>query len=108
VKLDLYRDVDGSPRARGERAGDGLAGYLASELQGSVTSTVRLLDLLDRLEAGEMERWEETGNAYTLTLTPAGATIVAEWSEEAAPELVTLADLRAGLSRWLELLGGRR
>lgn len=104
MKLDLYRDADGSPRARG-----GLfAGFLESDLQGSVTSTVRLLDLLDRLEAGEIEHWEETGNAHTLTLAPEGATIAAEWDDEAQPELVPLSDLRHGLTRWLEMLGGER
>lgn len=108
MKLHLYRDADGSPRARGERPEDLFAGYLESDLQGSVTSTVRLLDLLDRLEAGEIERWEETGNAHTLTLAPDGATIVAEWDEEAPAEVVPLADLRDGLSQWLELLGGER
>lgn len=108
MKLHLYRDADGSPRARGERPGDLLAGYLESDLQGSVTSTVRLLDLLDRLEAGEIEHWEETGNAYTLTLAPEGGTITPEWAEDVAPDLVPLADLRDGLSRWLALLGGER
>ena len=83
---------------------DLLARFLESDIQGSATSTRRLLDLLDRIEAGEIERWEETGNAHTLELRPDGATIVPEWDEQAAPQRVSLAELRNALNGWLDLL----
>lgn len=100
MKLELYRDQDGCPRARGGL----LARWLESDLQGSAAGTQRLLDLLDRIGAGEIERWEETGNAHTLELGPDGATIVPEWDEEALPQQVSLAELRDALNGWLALL----
>jgi hypothetical protein len=104
VKLELYRDQNGLPRARGARAGDLLARWLESDVQGSAAGTQRFLDLLDRIDAGEIERWEETGNAHTLELGPDGATIVPEWDEEALPQRVSLAELRDALNGWLALL----
>ncbi|HWM90377.1 MAG TPA: hypothetical protein VN493_06380 [Thermoanaerobaculia bacterium] len=84
---------------------DLLTRYLESDIQGSATSAQRLLDLLERIDAGEIERWEETGNAHTLELGPDGATIVSEWDEEAPPQQVSLAELRDALTGWLALLG---
>jgi hypothetical protein len=104
VKLDLYRDEDGSPRARGDDPGDLLARYLETDVQGSAASVRRLLDLLDRVESGELAGWEETGNAHTLTLAPEGAMIV-EWDEDALPQRLSLAELRAALAGWAALLG---
>ena len=101
MSLELYRDPDGCPRARGGL----LARWLESDIQGSATAARGLLDLLDRIEAGEIERWEETGNAHTLELTPDGATIVPEWDEEALPQQVSLAELREALNGWLKLIG---
>lgn len=83
---------------------DLLACFLESDIQGSATSARRLLDLLDRIDTGEIERWEETGNAHTLELGPDGATIVPEWDEEALPQRVSLAELRDALNGWLDLL----
>ena len=84
---------------------DLLTRFLESDIQGSATSTRRLLDLLDRIEAGEIERGEETGNAHPLELGSDGATIASEWDEKAAPQRVSLAELRDALNRWLALLG---
>ena len=105
MKLELYRDPDGCPRARGARAGDLLARWLESDVQGSASFARGLLEALDRIESGELDRLEETGNAHTLELGPDGATIVPEWDEEALPQQVSLAELRDALNGWLGLLG---
>ena len=104
MTLQLFRDEDGCPRAWGDGPGDLLAGWLESDVQGSPEVARELLDLVDRIASGEMDRWEGTGNAYTLTLTPEGATIEAEWEEDAPSRRASLSEVREALAGWLDLI----
>jgi hypothetical protein len=83
---------------------DLLAQYLASDVQESSEVTMLLLELLDQIESGELESWEGTGNAFTLTLAPEGATIQPEFGTDDEPRQVSLADLRDALEDWLSLI----
>lgn len=76
---------------------DLLAQYLESEIQDSPEMARRLLDLVDLVASGDPAGWEETGNAYTLTLTPEGATIQPEFGYDNEAGQVSLAELRAAL-----------
>lgn len=80
---------------------DLLAQYLASDVQESPEVTLLLLELLDQIESGELEGWEGTGNAYTLTLAPEGATIQPEFGTDTEPRRVSLDDFRDALENWL-------
>lgn len=82
-------------------SGDLLAEYLATDVQESPEVARMLLDLVDQVASGELECWEGTGNAYTLTLAPEGATIFPEFALDAGPGHVSLAELREALSGWL-------
>lgn len=104
MKLELFRDEDGCPRAWGDGPGDLLAGWLESDVQGSPEVTRELLGLVDRVASGEMEGWEQTGNAYTLTLAPEGATLEAEWEEDAPARHASLSEIREALAGWLGLI----
>jgi uncharacterized protein YacL (UPF0231 family) len=107
VKIDLYRDEQGLPRARSEAPDDLLARFLESDVQGSVITAFDILGMLDRVESGETDRWEGTGNAYTLTLTPGGAWIQDEQDELADDTEalhLPLSDLREALNAWIGLL----
>ncbi|HET9225891.1 MAG TPA: hypothetical protein VFR31_04450 [Thermoanaerobaculia bacterium] len=77
-----------------------LAQYLESDVQDSPEVTLLLLELLDQIEAGDLENWEGTGNAFTLTLTPEGATIQPEFGSDTEPRRVSLDDLRDALEDW--------
>lgn len=103
MKLELYRDETGEPRARGHGRYARLAAFLESDVQGSRTLLRRIAKAVAAVEGGKEERWEETGNAHTLTLTRAGARLESEVDGAEAAE-VTLADLRAALGLWAELL----
>jgi len=104
MKLDLYRDEQGLPRARAEAPDDLLAGLLESDVQGSVVTAFDILGILDRVEAGETDRWEGTGNAHTLTITPGGALIQDELADDTEALHLPLADLREALNAWIGLL----
>lgn len=86
-------------------SGDLLAEYLVSDVQESPEVARMLLDLVDRVVAGELDCWEGTGNAWTLTLTPEGATLYPEFALDAEPLRVSLAELRDALSGWLARIG---
>jgi hypothetical protein len=78
--------------------------FLESDVQGSAAIAADILEALDQIESGEVTTWEMTGNAHTLVLSPEGAEIQPLWEEDARARRVTLAELRAGLERWLERL----
>lgn len=104
MQLQFYRDAAGDPRARCEGPGEMVAGFLESDLQGSITSAHEVLRALDGVESGEIPDWERTGNAYTLTLSPAGATLWNEMDEEAEPYALSLAEARQVVADWVSFL----
>lgn len=87
-------------------SGDLLAQYLVSDVQESPEVTQMLLDLVDQVASGDLESWEGTGNAFTLTLTPKGATIQPEFGSDTEPRHVSLDDLREALGGWLAVIQG--
>lgn len=104
MQLQFYRDAAGDPRARCEGLGETVAGFLESDLQGSVESAHEVLRALDAVESGEIPDWDRTGNAYTLTLTPEGATFWNEMDEDAKPYALSLAETRRVMGDWVAFL----
>lgn len=104
MQLQFHWDDDGSPRARGRGHGRALAGFLESDLQDSPAAAREVLRALDRVESGHEPSWERTGNAYTLTLSPEGATIQDEHDENSEPHSLPLAALREALAGWVSFL----
>ncbi len=104
MKLDLYLDDHGLPRARWQGPYDLVARFLESDVQGSVATAQDLLGLVDRVESGELESWEGTANIHTLSLGPDGGILVDELDESSPPQNVSLADLREALEAWIALL----
>jgi hypothetical protein len=100
AKLEFYRDRAGDPRARCKGRGEELAGFLESDLQGSAKLGRAILRAIERIEAGKLDRREITGNSYTLTLSPAGASLVNENDENAKPYELSLADLKEAVANW--------
>lgn len=103
MKLEYFHDETGEPRARGRGRYARLAAFLQSDVQGSRAVLRKVARAVEVIESGEEERWESTGNAFTLILTAEGALIEGEPQED-EPALVSLADLRAALGEWAEFL----
>jgi uncharacterized protein YacL (UPF0231 family) len=108
MKLELYRDSAGDPRARGRGHGRLAAGFLESDLQDSPAAAREVLRALDAVESGREPSWERTGNAYTLTLSPEGALIQDENAEDAKPRSFSLPEIRKILMDWVSFLEGGR
>ncbi|HYX24868.1 MAG TPA: YacL family protein [Thermoanaerobaculia bacterium] len=100
MQLEFYRDGAGDPRARGKGRDEALASFLEGDLQGSGKQGRAILRAIDRIEAGRLDRWETTGNAYTLTLSPGGASLVNEIDETAQPVELPLALLKEAVAGW--------
>lgn len=100
MQLEFYRDSAGDPRARCKGRGKELAGFLESDLQGSSKGGHAILRAIDRIEAGKLDRREITGNSYTLTLSPAGASLVNENAEKAKSCELSLAELKQAVADW--------
>jgi uncharacterized protein YacL (UPF0231 family) len=108
MQLQFHWDDDGTPRVRGKGHGRTVAGFLESDLQDSPAAAREVLRALDRIESGHESSWERTGNAYTLTLSPEGATLQDEQAEDSEPHAIPLAALREALSGWVSFLEEKR
>ena len=104
MQLEFYRDSAGDPRVRCTGRGEELAGFLESDLQGSGKQGRAILRAIDRIEAGKLDGREITGNSYTLTLSPAGASLVNENDETAKPYQLSLGELKAAIAGWTAFL----
>jgi uncharacterized protein YacL (UPF0231 family) len=104
--LELYRDESGDPRVRAAAGRELLANLLESDVQGSAALGQKILNAIDRVLAGAADEWERTGNAYTLTLSPKGATIQLELEEDAEALHLPLAELREAVARWIDFVAG--
>ncbi|HEV7504409.1 MAG TPA: YacL family protein [Thermoanaerobaculia bacterium] len=100
MQLEFYRDGAGDPRARCKGHGEELASFLESDLQGSGKQGRAILRAIASIEAGKLDGREITGNSYTLTLSPTGASLVNENVENAKPYRLSLADLKAAVADW--------
>jgi uncharacterized protein YacL (UPF0231 family) len=104
MQLQFYRDAAGDPRAQCAPPCEPLASFLESDIQGSTAFAHEILRALDRVESGEEEVWEWTGNAHTLTLTGDAASIQSEIEEDAEPCLLSLSQVRQALADWIAFL----
>lgn len=104
MQLQFYRDAAGDARAQCDPPCESLASFLESDIQGSAAFALEILHALDRVEAGEEEVWEWTGNAHTLTLADGAASIQSEMDEEAEPCLLSLSQVRQALADWIAFL----
>jgi len=103
--MRLYRDSSGDPRARCEQGRHLLAGFLESDVQGSVSLGCKILAAIDKVAGGHLDEWERTGNAYTLTLSPDGADLETDVDDDTETLHVSLEELREAVADWVELLG---
>lgn len=80
--------------------------FLESDVQGNLEWTRELRRLVAEYRAAKAgETWEGTGNAWTLILTPEGARIEFELSDDAEPSLdLSLEELDELLAGWEQLL----
>ncbi len=106
----FYRDERGIPRAELPEGYRVVRRFLEDDMQGSLAETRRLRRLIAEFRAvPSQERWEGTGNAWTLILTPEGARLEFELSEDAEPSLdLSLEEFDELLAGWERMLAATR
>ena len=104
MQLDCYWDTDGDPRVRYSPAQALLAHFLESDIQGSLELCQDILQAIGKVETGQLETWEQTGNAHTVNLTAKEACIEAEFDSKAQPCRLTLQEMREALGGWRAFL----
>jgi len=104
MQVSGYWDEADNPRAHCAPPYEPLAGFLESDLQGSISLCRETLKAIDRVSRGEDAIWQETGNAYTLMLSAEEARIEAEFDAQAEPCRLSLAELREAVTQWLAFL----
>ena len=80
--LKLFVDSQGYPSAEAGPAHQVLADFLSGDIQSSLSSAQNYIDQCDLVGNGQVPRWEGTGNAHTVTITPEGVDIFNEYSME--------------------------
>jgi hypothetical protein len=106
MHLDFYWDETGEPRAKPSDLGQtaSVARFLESEVQGSIGQAREIVRAIDRMLAGRLQSWSETGNAHTLTLLPRGATLEPDLDPKAKPVRLPLDELRQAVAGWQAFL----
>jgi len=81
-----------------------LAGFLQSDVQADLATARSLLDEIAGAERGDQPQPGGVGNAFSITITPGGATIRNAVVEGTALQRYTLGELRAALVTWIDAI----
>ena len=104
MQLQFYWDSEGTPRAQCDPPGHTVASFLESDVQGSLEFAHEILRALERVDSGEEEAWEVTGNAHTLILARNEATIQSEMDEDAEPVILAKSLFRQVVADWISFI----
>lgn len=104
MQLQFYWDSEGAPRAQCDPPGHTVAGFLESDVQGSLEFAHEILRALDRIDSGAIDSWEVTGNAHTLTLSKHGVAIRSEMDENAGPLFLPKSVFREVMADWISFV----
>ncbi len=102
MKIKLFQDDQGYPRAEVKKSYQLVALFLESEIQSDKNFAQELLQIIDKIKNHEIESWEETGNVNTLTLNLDKALINNEITNQVNE--VTLDDLQQAILEWMSFL----
>jgi uncharacterized protein YacL (UPF0231 family) len=102
MRIRLFRDKEGYPRAERSKSCKVLALFLEAEIQQDQQWGQELIQIIDKVQNLKIDNWEETGNANTLLLTPEKAKIVNEFTNDTCD--LSLNDLRQAILDWLTFI----
>jgi hypothetical protein len=112
ILVDVISDGQGSygcsalARTGSGRNGEVLAGFIDSDLQGSIISTDMVLDRINDVRAGKLPSWERNGNGYVLKILPDRVVIEDIYAPEHFEKLIVieLPQLEDAVRKWGEAL----
>ncbi len=98
--ISCYRDDTGLLRARAAGKDQRLAVFLETDIQEDKGMATELLKQISALKKGKKKRYETSGNAYAITMTPKTVTIESLFDEEMRPFRMKLALFQDVLTQW--------
>jgi len=102
--ITCYIDKQGYPRAVTSDEGlSSIAAYFEQDIQFSLHSVALIEDAISKIEKGTLNKWEGTGNAFTLQITPELVLVQNEFENDLSSTL-SLEDFRKALESWQCLL----
>jgi len=104
MKVHFYRDEHGYPRAKVPQPLEVLAWYLEQDVQGDLQWKQDVADVMDRIQRGEIDHWEATGNAHTLLLSKEMARIETEYADPLQSCELSQEDLLQAIRDWLDFV----
>ncbi len=98
--ISFYRDDTGLLRARAADKDQLLAAFLETDIQEDTGMISELLKQINAIQKGTRKRYETSGNAHALTLTPKRVTIESLYDNDARPYRRNLTFFKDTLVRW--------
>lgn len=100
MKLKFYRDEYSLPRVEVPNSYQALGTFLEGDLQGGFEASKSLLELIEKVQKGRLEKHESTGNAHTLTLSKNGVHIFNEFAIPVSECSLTLNEFYSAVKQW--------
>ncbi|RTZ98111.1 MAG: hypothetical protein DSY89_09975 [Deltaproteobacteria bacterium] len=100
--ISCYRDDTGLLRARTADKDQALAVFLETDIQEDTALVAELLKQIKLLKKGKKKRYQSSGNAHTVTLTPKTATLESLYDDEAPRYRLKLSHFQDVLTRWTD------
>jgi hypothetical protein len=88
-----------------DRARELIAAFLVMDIQRSPHWARDLLAKIAAVKTGALPSWERVGNAYRLCLSAEGALIEDLVGPTNAPQRLSLEELEAAVTAWLDAIG---
>lgn len=102
MDIRFETDSNGLPRVFVDGKRSTLSGYLEQDVQSDLTTVDLLTEICARVADGQLDVWEGTGNAHTVTIRLDAVRIENEISEDVVE--LSLEAFQSALSGWAELL----
>jgi hypothetical protein len=93
--------LEGRARPGSGRHGEILASFLQSDIQGDLGAARALVAEISAVERGEAPQPAAVGNAYSVAVSPDGATIRNAVIEDSRPEHYSFDELRRAIATWI-------
>jgi hypothetical protein len=107
IEVELRGPLRARPRDPADKRSQVLAYFIEGDVQGVEETAQEWLDRIAAVERGAVAEDDGTGNAYTLTLRPDGATLEHATFTDWPAEHYTLAEIRTALEQVLAVLAAR-
>lgn len=101
MEIEFSRDEHGYARVDVSDAYKPLDDYLEQDIQSSVQHGNEVMQAIEKVKAGELPQWIQTGNALTVILEPDKAILEHEYVSDMTCEL-TLDELHSAIKQWLD------